>query len=136
MERDTYEKLTLSDPELDSDQETITPRVLRQGKAQRIFPTLWLLAHIVFIAVSVVAWSASLWLTHLTSSELGRARSLALEPSSSNVLGFIPGGSLSVPGYGLIYNTSYCYGWQGRRGKIPWLCSRFEPRRVGTRVMP
>lgn len=116
MERDTYAKLTITRADLDSDQETITLRSPRQDTVRRLSSMLWLVARIVFIAIGVITWSTSVWLNHLTSTELGRALPHISLSGSSRIPGFIPGGSLSVPGHGLIYNTSYCNGWEDPEG--------------------
>ena len=138
-----YEKLAFDDPELDSNEGTVTPTTppswppsSRQRHPRRLLSTLWLCARIVFILASILAWAASLWLTHLASRDLDRARSLIPDSSTSNgnhpkpayldedpprhheilTAGFIPGGTLPVPGYGLGYNTSYCNGWVDPEG--------------------
>ena len=137
---DAYEKVALNDPELDSDEETVTPRTLpswphnpRRRKPRTLLSKLWLCTRVVFVTASVIVWAASLWLTYLASRELGRAHSLISNLSSSSSLpayseknpplhhemltnGFVPGGTLPVPGYGLAYNTSYCNGWADPEG--------------------
>ena len=139
---DTYEKVAFNDPELDSehsDDGTVTPTTLpnwphnlHRRKPRTLLSKFWLCIRVIFITASVITWAASLWLTHLASRELGRARSLIPNPSNSSspaygeessalhyqipVTSFIPGGTLPVPGYGLAYNTSYCNGWADPEG--------------------
>ncbi|RFU72110.1 hypothetical protein TARUN_10153 [Trichoderma arundinaceum] len=138
-----YEKVALTDPELDSDQGTTTPTNwpygLRRRHPRTLLSTLWLCTRVVFITASVAAWAASMWLVYLTSQELGQARSLITNittvasttttTTTSNEhrphphthqethnIGFIPGGTLPVAGYGFVYNTSYCNGWEDPQG--------------------
>ncbi|KAE9373179.1 hypothetical protein N431DRAFT_557358 [Stipitochalara longipes BDJ] len=135
-----YEKVAVSDHELDSDDGSITPTTtvpirthsLRRRKRDKLLSTLWLCTRILFLGASIAAWATSLWVTHLASRELGRARSLITDvgPSSSPecikenppvphdtlTSSFILGGTLPVPGYGLVYNTSYCNGWADPEG--------------------
>ncbi|KAH7321831.1 hypothetical protein BKA65DRAFT_513072 [Rhexocercosporidium sp. MPI-PUGE-AT-0058] len=147
---DAYEKLSIHDPELDSDQGTITPMMdttswsLCRHKRDNLISCLWLCARVLFIATAVIACFASVWLIHLTSFELHQAQSILEDVRSSSsstdystecspeshshyhetgglskstlVPGFIPGGTLPVPGYGLVYNTTYCNGWADPEG--------------------
>jgi hypothetical protein len=130
---DGYGKLALDDPELDSDEGTVTPTVFTNRYKRRTFcSSLWLCARVVFITAAIVAWAASMWLTHLASRELVRARALISQPRENHcpthadkdplnnheiiTTGFIPGATLPVPGYGMVYNTSYCNGWKDPEG--------------------
>ena len=134
-----YEEVGSEDPELNSDcgdEERVTlpkwPHGFQRRKPRTLLSKLWLCTRLVLITASVVAWLASLWLVHLTSRELGRARSLfpntnnssrpiytaenPIHPPQIPTTSFIPGGTLPVPGYGFAYNTSYCDGWTDPEG--------------------
>ncbi|KAI1820009.1 hypothetical protein F4861DRAFT_94908 [Xylaria intraflava] len=150
---DAYEKVALSDseldgdiPELESNQDTVTTgweAGQHRRRPRTILSTLWICARFVFIASSVFAWGASLWLTHRASVEIARAQALlpnqsSTTPTSSHISHdssgsssnhkitnphhdslntiFIPGGRLPVAGYGLAYNTTYCNGWEDPEG--------------------
>lgn len=141
---EAYEKVALADPELDSDEGTVTPTAFpgwqnggslgRRKHRRTLLSTLWLCTRIVFLVASAIAWAASLWLTHIAARELGRARALIAVPQNytppaassqsshhdhdhdSLDTFFIPGGRLPKPGYGLVYNTSYCNGWDDPDG--------------------
>lgn len=115
-------------------------RSLGRRRPCTVASTLWLFTRIVLTTASAIAWAASLWLTHLASRELAQARSLipdlssniahlnnsrpsacgAADTASSHpgvlTTGFIKGATLPVPGYGLVYNTSYCNGWADPSG--------------------
>ncbi|KAI0160426.1 hypothetical protein GGR57DRAFT_519308 [Xylariaceae sp. FL1272] len=117
----------------------------RQRHPRTLLSTLWLCLRFFFIVGSILAWGVSLWLTHRATAEIERARTLLPAPSSAaakpdghnqgclsshdsgshestsahhdalNSM-FIPGGALPVAGYGLVYNTTYCNGWEDPEG--------------------
>ncbi|KAK5996705.1 hypothetical protein PT974_02045 [Cladobotryum mycophilum] len=123
--RPDYEKVSNNDLELESDEGTVTPTTSwpRRRKQRTLLSTLWLCTRVVLIAASVIAWAASLWLTHLAGRELGQARGLVTDlgqeakpEHKTPAHAFITGATLPAAGYGLVYNTSYCNGWEDPEG--------------------
>ncbi|ETS85551.1 hypothetical protein PFICI_03576 [Pestalotiopsis fici W106-1] len=121
-----HEKVLERDPELESnnertgdEDESIVPRWDQGYRKQSLASIVWLCICVTLIVVSIIAWGASLWLTHLATVELKKAGALSphsdhtangpeitgLKTTNSNHESlntmFIPGGQLHVAGYGL-----------------------------------
>jgi hypothetical protein len=80
---DKYEKVLASDPELESnsqrtedEDDSIVPKWDHAYRKRSLLSIVWLCMRAALIVASIIAWGASLWLTHLATIELGKARAL------------------------------------------------------------
>jgi hypothetical protein len=103
----SYEKLAVGEMDLNCDEETLAS--LQSSSRKRScasFPSFWPLLRFVALGACAVGWFAALAITWTAS------KTLIKSPQP----GFLPGGNLSVPGYGMVYRQSYCNGWADPQG--------------------
>lgn len=103
----SYEKLPANETDLNSDEDTIisTKRSLLHCSCTPL-SSLWPYVRIILLATCAAGWLTAIAITWTTSKDLIRI------PEQ----GFIPGGNLSVPGYGMVYSDDYCNGWADPEG--------------------
>jgi len=111
----TYEKLAANKMNLDCDEESFAS--LQRSSHKRLcllfpFPTLWPFLRCVALGACAVEWFAAIAVTWAASKTLIKIP----QP------GFLPGGNLSIPGYGLVYRQSYCNGWANPQGARERCC--------------
>lgn len=101
-EKDADDEISLS-----SDDDTLTPTQHRRH-AFSVAYLAWLVARFLVGAACVLTWAGSIFLAWRSTDEISRARQVVFPQGQLN---FIEGGHLTgAPGWGLVYNASYCNG--------------------------
>lgn len=91
----------------------------RQSLFQRRVLACWSVLRILCICLFLATWVPTILLNLKTSGMLTAARRTMFDPDMPK---FLPGGHLTIPGWGMIYNQSYCNGLADPRGAIERGC--------------
>jgi hypothetical protein len=101
-----YEKLPVSGMDLNDEETFASIKGSSRKRSRSSFSSIWAYVRFMLLVTCAAGWFVAIAITWTASRDLIKIP----QP------GFLPGGNLSVPGYGMVYRQDYCNGWADPEG--------------------